>query len=108
MKEDLTLDERSTYILMNGFRPEDADYFILLENCIPRRLRVKLEARIPRRLRNIKGKKIHINSRQGIYTVEGAYPNGIEISCKRWSYEVQKTRIVPFDDFKCFAGGKWN
>jgi hypothetical protein len=46
--------------------------------------------------------KIHLNSRQGVYTVEQYGRDSITCSTKHTTFQ------VPVDDFKSFAGGLWN
>ena len=46
--------------------------------------------------------KIHLNSRNGVYTVKSYNNTYINVATKR--YEMQ----VPCSDFKCFAGGRNN
>jgi hypothetical protein len=53
------------------------------------------------------GDKIHIKSRQGIYTVVKTTRNEIFLTCKIWSYSETPIRVTTYDDFKCFAGGIW-
>jgi len=53
--------------------------------------------------------KIHIKSRDGLYTfLKKDFITGeIHITCKRWQYEDSPIRVTSFDDFKCLAGGLW-
>jgi|LakMenE01Jun11ns_1017448.scaffolds.fasta_scaffold9662420_1 hypothetical protein len=55
------------------------------------------------------GDKIHIKSRDGLYTfLKKDFRTGeIHITCKRWQYEENPIRVTSFDDFKCLAGGIW-
>ena len=55
------------------------------------------------------GDKIHIKSRDGLYTfLKKDFRTGeIHITCKRWQYEENPIRVTSFDDFKCLAGGLW-
>jgi hypothetical protein len=46
--------------------------------------------------------RIHINSKQGLYTVEAFGRNSITLSTKHNVFQ------VPTSDFKSFAGGLWN
>jgi hypothetical protein len=46
--------------------------------------------------------KIHLHSRQGLFTVEGYSNEIITLSTKHYTFH------VPCDDFKSFAGGLWN
>jgi hypothetical protein len=60
--------------------------------------------------RNLRtGDKIHIKSRDGLYTfLKKDFITGeIHITCKRWQYEDSPIRVTSFDDFKCLAGGIW-
>ena len=60
--------------------------------------------------RNLRtGDKIHIKSRDGLYTfLKKDFRTGeIHITCKRWQYEDSPIRVTSFDDFKCLAGGLW-
>ena len=60
--------------------------------------------------RNLRiGDKIHIKSRDGLYTfLKKDFITGeIHITCKRWKYEDSPIRVTSFDDFKCLAGGLW-
>lgn len=56
------------------------------------------------------GDKIHIKSRNGIYTFlkKNKWFGEIYITCKRWKYEDNPIRVTSYDDFKCLAGGIWN
>jgi hypothetical protein len=55
------------------------------------------------------GDKIHIKSRDGLYTfLKKDFRTGeIHITCKIWQYEDTPIRVTSFDDFKCLAGGIW-
>ena len=55
------------------------------------------------------GDKIHIKSRDGLYTfLKKDFRYGeIHITCNRWQYEENPIRVTSFDDFKCLAGGLW-
>jgi hypothetical protein len=60
--------------------------------------------------RNLRtGDKIHIKSRDGLYTflTKDFITGEIHITCKRWQYEDSPIRVTSFDDFKCLAGGIW-
>jgi hypothetical protein len=60
--------------------------------------------------RNLRtGDKIHIKSRDGLYTflTKDFITGEIHITCKRWKYEDFPIRVTSFDDFKCLAGGLW-
>ena len=60
--------------------------------------------------RNLRtGDKIHIKSRDGLYTflTKDFITGEIHITCKRWQYEDSPIRVTSFDDFKCLAGGLW-
>ena len=60
--------------------------------------------------RNLRtGDKIHIKSRDGLYTflTKDFITGEIHITCKRWQYEENPIRVTSFDDFKCLAGGLW-
>ena len=54
------------------------------------------------------GDRIHIHSRQGIYTVEEIRKSSIVITCKVWQHSDHKYVEVDFADFKCLAGGLHN
>jgi hypothetical protein len=78
--------------------------FNILEACVPAEIRRELNKQIPKELWKHVGKRIHIKSRQGIYTLLELVLNGMVITAKT----IQRERpyfIVPFDDFKCLAGG---
>jgi hypothetical protein len=78
--------------------------FNILEACVPSEIRKELNKQIPKELWQYVGKKIHIKSRRGIYTVLELVPNGIIITSKTIQHE-RPYLLVPFDDFKCLAGG---
>ena len=61
-----------------------------------------------KRLRN--GDKIHLKSRNGIYTFlkRDKWTGEIFITCNRWRYEDNPIRVTTYNDFKCLAGGVWN
>lgn len=54
------------------------------------------------------GDKIHIKSRQGIYTFVKKDKYRMYITSKIWSYDKDPIRCTVINDFKCFAGGHWN
>jgi hypothetical protein len=57
-------------------------------------------------LTNLINKKIHIKSRQGIYTVKRVTKNKLCLTCKSW-YDKKEMWVDNFD-FKCLAGGFHN
>ena len=62
-------------------------------------------------LKNLKnGDKIHLKSHNGIYTFlkKDKWAGEIYITCNRWRYEENPTRVTSYNDFKCLAGGVWN
>ena len=62
-------------------------------------------------LKNLRsGDKIHLKSRNGIYTFlkKDKCTGEIYITCNRWRYEENPTRVTSYNDFKCLAGGVWN
>ena len=62
-------------------------------------------------LKNLKnGDKIHLKSRNGIYTFlkKDKWTGEIYITCNRWKYEENPIRVTSYNDFKCLAGGVWN
>jgi hypothetical protein len=54
------------------------------------------------------GHKIHLKSKSGTYTVLGVTKDSLWITCNKWAYEQQTSRIVPLSDFHKFAGGIHN
>lgn len=83
-------------------------YRLWLEQYIPRDIQIELNKQIPKELYKLINKKIHLRSKQGIYTVLRLVPNGMILTCGTWRYSNHKERLYPFEDFKCLAGGKWN
>lgn len=49
------------------------------------------------------GDEIHINSRNGIYTVSFIYPNGVEVNCKRWISLHKQPMFVEYENIKEFV-----
>lgn len=98
------------WLLEQYQNPEPAEYDFLLDKCIPRRLRYKLMRGIPQEIKKAVGKKIHLKSKRGIYQVLRVVPNGMILTCGTWRYDKPglHERLIPFNDFKCLAGGKWN
>jgi hypothetical protein len=60
------------------------------------------------------GAKVHLHSRDGMYTVLGKKQSGFIITCAVWqrrykSGELQSSiEFIPYNDFKCYAGGLHN
>ena len=50
------------------------------------------------------GDKIHLLSKQGLYEVYFISPEGFKIKTKHNTH----TKLYPWTDFKCIAGGLWN
>lgn len=51
------------------------------------------------------GDRIHIHSRQGIYTIHEIHDKSLVITCNKWRHTKHKYVEVDFKDFKCLAGG---
>lgn len=56
------------------------------------------------------GFKIHLHSKQGMFTVVKVEDTGVHISCKIWiaraGYpDIIPTKFVKYSDVKCLAGG---
>lgn len=49
--------------------------------------------------------KIHLHSRNGIYTIVEIDRESLVITCKKWQYTDFPTLKVHKSDFKCLAGG---
>jgi hypothetical protein len=56
------------------------------------------------------GDKIHIKSRQGIYTFvkKDKWKGLIYITSNKWGYDENPIKTTLYNDFKCLAGGIWN
>ena len=59
------------------------------------------------------GDKIHLKSKEGIYTVVKTESNGVHVSCKTWINNQGRPDIIPteffaFNEIKCLAGGYHN
>jgi hypothetical protein len=56
------------------------------------------------------GDKIHIKSRQGIYTFvkKDKWKGLIYITSNKWGYDENPIKTTLYNDFKCLAGGLWN
>lgn len=51
------------------------------------------------------GDKIHLKSKDGIYTITSVSDHYVTISCKKWEIEGKCNMLVNKDDIKCKAGG---
>lgn len=53
------------------------------------------------------GQRIHLQSRQGIYTVVSFDATTITLTCNKWRYDNRTIKVFK-SDFKCLAGGYFN
>jgi hypothetical protein len=98
----------SNTVIKDNFNPDD--YALLHDTKYPELIVYSDEKdRFDRKLFNeIKLKmpkpndKIHIYSREGVYTVVDINDKGIRITCKTWSYSKEPIKTVPLEDFKCY------
>jgi hypothetical protein len=75
---------------------------------------LRLVSKPRKKLKDIVGKKIHLNSTGGLYTVSEYKHPILTITCRKWQNMVdygqrkEAFKEVYVSDFKCLAGGYHN